>query len=1099
MEGGEVDAPPVFFHSQGLFSDCPPMAKKRDLPWENTGFHHGHQLQNNHPWPIGSMSGNSTNWNQNMWDWDCVMFTAKPSENVPEVLCLSAQDAAGVGNSCGGGEQRKASLDSANALLLGKEVEDEGENLVLKLGGGAYAFEEPVARTNKRARSGSNSGSPGDAGRYPMCQVDDCKADLSNAKDYHRRHKVCELHSKTAKAFVGKQMQRFCQQCSRFHPLTEFDEGKRSCRRRLAGHNRRRRKTQTDDASTNLASGNQDVKANGSVDILNLLAILARLQGSLSGKPTSMPSLPNRDQLVQLLDKFSPLHSAKVSSKMQLQSSFDLNVLQPPQQVYSEQTPKESGKIDTPSTMNLLSALSTALGSSNVDVLATLTQSSSPGDGKNMEAYQETLADVNSRRKLSHSSPSFGSIKTDINVNSGFDSLETMPKVPLQLFGSVLGVKCQPGLDAAEDDSPSKLGSASKYPSSESSNPIDDISPSCSPPIAKRLFPLHSAFEKKDESMSICREDPGTAEASTTYDWATSIEPLKGFKGKLGSQVVQNSSYPAGYLSSSGSDLSPTSNSDVQNRTGRIIFKLFDKDPSNLPETLRADILNWLSHSPSDIESYIRPGCVVLSIYISMASIAWDELEEDFFQRVNSLVHCSDSGFWKSGRFVVRSNKQLASHKNGKIRSGKFWRAMSSPVLTSISPIAVVNGQETTILLRGRNLSAPGTKIHCMYMGGCKTKEVICSTADSCSESFVPPTLLPCSYGRYFIEVDNGFRGNSFPVIVADAAICQELRSLESVFVDDDGARDSPSEDQYLDDARLPSQEDVIHFLNELGWLFQRKSHSDSSLSDFSVFRFKYLFAFSVDREFCVLVKTLLDLVVERSCTTDSALSESMEMLLELQLLSRAVKRRCRKIVDLLLNYSVKNAITKDSSLYLFAPNSIGPGGLTPLHLAASMQDADDMVDALTTDPQEIGLNCWSSVLDDLGVSPSMYASSRNNHSYNNLVARKAGDKKNGQVSIMVQHEELSTNVSWIKLMSPTTHSACHRQALSVTSCVRCALLESRNTHVSYTGGLLRRPYILCMLAVAAVCVCVCVFLRGAPFVGSVAPFEWEKLEFGPI
>ncbi|CAL9095894.1 unnamed protein product [Musa textilis] len=40
--------------------------------------------------------------------------------------------------------------------------------------------------------------------------------------------------------------QRFCQQCSRFHLLVEFDEVKRSCRRRLEGHNRRRRKPQPD-------------------------------------------------------------------------------------------------------------------------------------------------------------------------------------------------------------------------------------------------------------------------------------------------------------------------------------------------------------------------------------------------------------------------------------------------------------------------------------------------------------------------------------------------------------------------------------------------------------------------------------------------------------------------------------------------------------------------------------------------------------------------------------------------------------------------------------------------------------------------------------
>ncbi|KAK4750464.1 hypothetical protein SAY87_003946 [Trapa incisa] len=36
--------------------------------------------------------------------------------------------------------------------------------------------------------------------------------------------------------------QRFCQQCSRFHLLGEFDNGKRSCRKRLAGHNERQRK-----------------------------------------------------------------------------------------------------------------------------------------------------------------------------------------------------------------------------------------------------------------------------------------------------------------------------------------------------------------------------------------------------------------------------------------------------------------------------------------------------------------------------------------------------------------------------------------------------------------------------------------------------------------------------------------------------------------------------------------------------------------------------------------------------------------------------------------------------------------------------------------
>ncbi|KAG8654241.1 hypothetical protein MANES_05G112200v8 [Manihot esculenta] len=78
----------------------------------------------------------------------------------------------------------------------------------------------------------------------PICQVYGCHKDLSSLKDYNKRHKVCEVHSKTPKVIVNGVEQRFCQQCSRFHLLVEFDDGKRSCRKRLAGHNERRRKPQ---------------------------------------------------------------------------------------------------------------------------------------------------------------------------------------------------------------------------------------------------------------------------------------------------------------------------------------------------------------------------------------------------------------------------------------------------------------------------------------------------------------------------------------------------------------------------------------------------------------------------------------------------------------------------------------------------------------------------------------------------------------------------------------------------------------------------------------------------------------------------------------
>ncbi|KAL0429080.1 UNVERIFIED_CONTAM: Squamosa promoter-binding-like protein 7 [Sesamum radiatum] len=96
----------------------------------------------------------------------------------------------------------------------------------------------------------------------PRCQVEGCEVVLLNAKDYHRRHKVCEMHAKAPKVVVLGIEQRFCQQCSRFHAVGEFDESKRSCRRRLAGHNERRRKSSQEPHSL-AKKHSQDVKMMG--------------------------------------------------------------------------------------------------------------------------------------------------------------------------------------------------------------------------------------------------------------------------------------------------------------------------------------------------------------------------------------------------------------------------------------------------------------------------------------------------------------------------------------------------------------------------------------------------------------------------------------------------------------------------------------------------------------------------------------------------------------------------------------------------------------------------------------------------------------------
>lgn len=110
---------------------------------------------------------------------------------------------------------------------------------------------------DKKKKAAAGGSGKKAAAAMRCCQAERCTADLTDAKQYHRRHKVCEQHAKAQVVVVGGIRQRFCQQCSRFHELSEFDEAKRSCRRRLAGHNERRRKNTADHAEGSSRKGPQ--------------------------------------------------------------------------------------------------------------------------------------------------------------------------------------------------------------------------------------------------------------------------------------------------------------------------------------------------------------------------------------------------------------------------------------------------------------------------------------------------------------------------------------------------------------------------------------------------------------------------------------------------------------------------------------------------------------------------------------------------------------------------------------------------------------------------------------------------------------------------
>ncbi|KAE9605245.1 putative transcription factor SBP family [Lupinus albus] len=1040
----EKVAPPIFTHTTKLPSSYHDSSssmtmnnnKKRDLSYDL--FH--------------NQTSNET-WNPKAWTWDSVNFLSKPLT------------------------QNNNNLVVTNSNNNNKEVVVDETVLELNLGCG-----EPdpiVVRPNKKVRSGSPSSA---TTSYPTCQVDNCREDLSSAKDYHRRHKVCEFHSKASKSLLSNQLQRFCQQCSRFHPLSEFDEGKRSCRRRLAGHNRRRRKTQQEDVT----SRPENVTA-GNVEISSLLTAIAHSQGKFEEISKISSQVPqDKDHLVQILNRLAL--PADLASKLLNVGNFNGNVQT------SSYDHDKLNQSTAPLTKNLLAGLSTTLSTSAPDATASLSQNCSQStDSEKSRTSAEQIVETNLQTRqplLEFTSVggerSSGSSQSPVEDS---DCPEVRVNLPLQLFSR-----------SPEDECLPKMVSSQKYVSSDSSNPVEERSLSSSPPIVEMQFNLKSVTRGLNpESFSIRREIDANKEAMQSLSCNISLHLSNRSNSRIQPGSLQSVPFqPPGYASS-GSDHSPPSlNSDAQDRTGRIMFKLFGKDPSHFPETLRTQIYNWLSSRPSDLESHIRPGCVVLSVYATMSSAAWKQLEENFLQCVRSLIQNSNSDFWRNGRFLVHSGSRLASHKDGKIRLCKPWRIWRSPELISVSPLAIISGQETSISLKGRNLSTPGTKIHCTGTGRYTSEEVIGSayhgnTYDKIKLSGFKVQNASGVLGRCFIEVENGFKGDSFPVIIADSTICKELRLLESEFYLEEEVCDAISDENENDYGRPRSREEALHFLNELGWLFQRERFSNvHEVQDYSLDRFKFVLTFAVERNCCMLVKTLLDSLVDKHLEGESLSASSANMLNAIQLLNRAVKRKYRNMVDLLICYSIplKN---ETSRRYVFPPNVWGQDGITPLHLAACTSNSEGVIDSLTNDPQEIGLKSWESLVDANGQTPHAYAMTRNNHFYNVLVARKRADKQRGQVSLTMDNEIEQSSLR-IELRQKQGNQLKRGQS----SCAKCVMAEIHSYRkVPASRGFIRRPFIHSMLAVAAVCVCVCLFMRGAPSIGSVAPFRWEKMDYG--
>ncbi|XP_062214075.1 squamosa promoter-binding-like protein 6 isoform X2 [Phragmites australis] len=869
------------------------------------------------------------------------------------------------------------------------KIENGGGALSLRIGGGAVgggllengSVDEEGNGKKIRVQGGSSSG--------PACQVEGCGADLTAAKDYHRRHKVCEMHAKATTAVVGNAVQRFCQQCSRFHLLQEFDEGKRSCRRRLAGHNRRRRKTRPEIAIGGTASIEDKVS---NYLLLSLLGICANLNSDNAEHSNGQESLSN---LLRNL--------GTVAKSLE---------------------PKELCKL--------------------LEAVQSLQNGSNAGSSGTANALVNTAA-------------------------AEADGLSN-PKVPF-----VNGSQC---------------GQASS---------------SVMPAQSKATLVATPACKLKDFDLNdTCNDMEGFEdgqEGSPTPAFKAADSP--NCPSWMQQDSTQSPPQTSGNSDSTSTQSLSSSNGDAQCRTDKIVFKLFEKVPSDLPPVLRSEIIGWLSSSPTDIESYIRPGCIILTVYLRLVESAWRELSDNMSSRLNKLLNSSTDNFWASGLVFVMVRHQLAFMHNGQIMLDRPLAPSSHRYckILCVTPVAAPISATVNFRVEGFNLVNASSRLVCSFEECCFFQEDTATIAedtvheDRDTEYLSFCCSLPGSRGRGFIEVeDSGFSNGFFPFIIAEQDVCSEVSELESIF--------DPSSHEQADDDNARNQ--ALEFLNELGWLLHRANRISKQdkieppLAAFNLLRFRNLGIFAMEREWCAVVKMLLDFLFIGLVDVGSQSPE--EVVLSENLLHAAVQRKSVRMVRFLLRYTQNKNFKGTAQTYLFRPDSLGPSTITPLHIAAATSDAEDVLDALTDDPGLVGISAWRNARDETGLTPEDYARQRGNDAYLNLVQKKT-DKHlgEGHVVLGVPSSMCPVITNGVK-PGDVSLEICRNTPMTapVPKCHLCSR-QAMMYPSSAVRTFLYRPAMLTVMGVAVVCVCVGILLHTLPKVYAVPTFRWELLERGSM
>ena len=807
-----------------------------------------------------------------------------------------------------------------------------------------------------------------------LCQVDGCQVDVATMRDYHARYKVCPVHLKASQVLMQGNLNRFCQQCGRFHPLREFDGSKRSCRDRLEKHNARRRRSR---------EMKHMLKNHGYIDEALLAAKYGMAEEDV--KPQAQRLLHRGDRQVKRKNS-----SSRVTS------------------LASDRSGSSGG--NSPTEANSLAATIAAAGAAlgaSYSTLVPLSQNALPGSYNSNATAVETaarpslnmlddglLAEMFHHNQTKTSNPDVdlaAAAAAAMNQVGNLLSFDAASVMDLDDVAALHEISRDLGLATSNEAAAksanatgSKTGptpSASRAPFRMFSG-VPVASTQNSVPLS-RVAQLQALSDAQLATFAINGQVPPFLETGAAARAVLSGATLPDLVQEVRHHLAQLLS--AGSASAISSDSPPPPALDdalkwlsqgvdaeyaSEEQLYRFSTKIFERTPDQLPSSLRTTLLEMLKSG--SLEGYMRPGCVHVTVSGLMSAEAARALESKGLRSaVAQLAGSCPEVFDTDSLVFVQFANSLALARNGRVLQELSTATAKKlfPEVVSIEPAALVPSSRdedvkgVTVCVYGTNMGHKNDVVLARSQGKYADVEIVdLVEVEGDEEEEDTVQCLTISIGKVSpgpIEIEIMRGGYLCPaktvLITKNSQLAEEICS----------SRRSPLAGNALDDTLVYEMGRIEEKIDEHAPIEEKEAIARSA---------RRVLVFALRRRWLEACRTALEAL---TCGMDSvedaivAADREAIKLTGLSVYALAVGSGDVTLVEAVIDW---NRNLEDASIG-FSPCTAGMRGLTALHFAAIV-DKDFLAVAgriMESSGADV-LSGWGQLCTDDGKTPLDFA-----------------------------------------------------------------------------------------------------------------------------